>query len=183
MRTRSLTEIALMSAVIAVLSPLSVPLSSAVPLSLATFAVMLAGALLGAKEGVLAVLVYLLTGLLGFPVFAGGRGGAGVLLGMTGGFLFGYVPLAYFTGLFSEGDAGFWKRTLGMMTGTVILYALGTGWFMAWTNSPLSAALAACVLPFLPGDFLKILAAGLISVRVSKALKESGRTRIKNKAD
>jgi len=178
MNTRTLTKIALMSALISVLSPLSIPLSTAVPISLATFAVMLAGGILGAKAGALSALIYLVIGFLGFPVFAGGTGGAGTLFGMTGGFLFGYVPLAYLTGLFSEGDADFKKRFAGMCLGNAVLYLLGTVWFMAWTSSPLSAALLSCVIPFLPGDLIKILLAGFISIRVSRALKESGNGRI-----
>ena len=174
MNTKKLTETALMTALISVLAPLSIPLSSLVPVSLATLAVMLAGAAAGKKTGSIAVLLYLLLGFLGFPVFAGWSGGAAVLFGMTGGFLFGYVPLAWFTGLFFEEPGSTEKYAAGMCIGTLILYVLGTVWFMICTSSSLSSALTACVLPFLPGDILKIAAVCMIAPRLLSALKESG---------
>ncbi|MBR2768552.1 MAG: biotin transporter BioY [Solobacterium sp.] len=178
MKTRTLTEIAVMTALLSVLSPISIPLSSLVPISLATLMVMLAGGITGAKNGTIAVLLYLLLGFLGFPVFAGWTGGAGILFGMTGGFLFGYLPLAWCTGLGFHGQESTAKRILGMLAGTLILYLLGTLWFMFFTSSSLMASLAACVIPFLPGDALKIAAVCLFAPRVSSALEESRKNRI-----
>ena len=88
---------AIMAAVICVLSPIAVPLAGEVPISLATLAVMLAGALLGRKLGSLSVLIYILLGMAGVPVFANYAAGAGIVFGMTGGYIVGYIPLAYMT--------------------------------------------------------------------------------------
>ena len=174
MNIQRMTRCALMSAVICVLAPLSIPLSSLVPVSLATLAVMLAGAILGAGDGITCTALYLLLGAIGMPVFAGFSSGVGVLFGMTGGFLFGYLPLAFCSGWAARRYQGNrWGMSAGMGIGTVLLYAIGTVWFMAVTEMPLAAALGACVVPFLPGDALKIAAVCLIAPRLSAALKIS----------
>lgn len=162
-----------MTAVIAVLSPLSVPLSTQVPISLATFAVMLAGAVLGAKEGTICTALYLLLGAIGVPVFAGYSSGIGILFGMTGGYLFGYLPLAFCTGLAAEKKDTPAVLAAGMVIGTIILYVIGTIWFMLFMKMPLGASLAACVLPFLPGDAVKILVVALAAPRLRKAVLHS----------
>ncbi|MBO7703752.1 MAG: biotin transporter BioY [Solobacterium sp.] len=172
MNTKELTETALMTAVIAVLAPLSIPLAGQVPVSLATFAIMLAGAVLGPGKGCLSAGIYLLLGAIGIPVFAGWTGGVGILFGMTGGFLFGYLPLAFITGWFSGRKKGSTVRmVLGTVLGTAVLYAMGTAWFMGFTNLPLSASLAACVIPFLAGDAIKIAAVTILAPRLWAALK------------
>ena len=162
-----------MTAVICVLAPLSIPLSTMVPISLATFAVMLAGAVLGSRQGALCAALYLIIGAIGIPVFAGYSSGAGALFGVTGGFLLGYIPLGFFTGLGAEkGKMKLPWLTGGMAAGTIILYAIGTIWFMAYLKTGIGAALAACVLPFLPGDIIKMTLVVLIAPRLVSALNK-----------
>ena len=146
-----LTRIALFGALLCLLCPWSLPLSGGVPLSLGSFAVLLAGLILGPREGAAAVLLYLVLGALGLPVFSGLRGGAGILFGPTGGFLLGYLPLAFFPGLFRKKGG----RLLGILLGEGALYLLGTLWFAFSAKADLWQATAACVLPFLPGDAAK----------------------------
>ena len=98
MKTKDMTLIAVMAALICVAGPLSIAIGP-IPLSLASFAVYLAGAVLGAKRGPLAVAIYLLIGLVGVPVFSGFSGGFQKLIGVTGGYLVGYLPCALLTGL------------------------------------------------------------------------------------
>ena len=172
MNTKQLTRCALMTAVIAVLAPLAIP-SSLVPVSLATFAVMLAGAILGPKEGVICTALYLLLGAIGIPVFANWTSGVGILFGMTGGYLFGYLPLAWCTGRAAEKSTSFMNLVIGMVIGTVILYVIGTIWFMAYMKMGLMPSLAACVLPFLPGDAAKIVVTALVAPRVRAAIANS----------
>jgi len=169
MNTKQLTAAALMAALISVLAPLSIPLAGQVPVSLATLAVMLSGALTGSKAGTLSALIYLLLGFIGIPVFAGWTSGAGILFGMTGGYLFGYLPLAFVTGLFYEKEESPLSLFLGMLAGTVILYVLGTLWFMKYTGMALAASLSACVIPFLPGDLLKMILVVILAPRIHPA--------------
>lgn len=163
---------ALFAAILSVLSPLSIPLPfTPVPLSLGTFAVYLAAAAGGAKRGTLAVAVYLLLGAVGIPVFAGYAGGFQNLMGPTGGYLIGYLPLALTVGLCTDHFPE--KKSiypLSMIGGTLFCYALGTWWLARQTGLSLPAALAAGVLPFLPGDGVKILAASAVAYPVRRAL-------------
>ena len=172
MNTQKMTRIALMTAVICVLAPLSIPLSSLVPISLATFAVMLAGVILGAGDGTACTALYLVLGAIGVPVFAGYSSGIGALVGVTGGYLIGYLPLAFCNGWFAKKQGYQLKGMIsGMVIGTIVLYIIGTIWFIVVTKMTLMGALGACVLPFLPGDALKIAAVCLIAPRLRTALK------------
>ena len=178
LKTKDLVLCALCAALTCILAPLSIPTPGGVPISLATFAVMLSGLVLGGKLGALSQLVYVLLGSAGLPVFAGWTGGAGLVLGMTGGYIIGYIFLAFFTGLiyFSMGrNAGGKEKyiwmAVSMVIGTAVLYAFGTAWFIKVTGMDLAASLSACVLPFLPGDALKIAGAAVLGGRLEKALR------------
>ena len=165
-----------MAAFICVAGPFTVPVGP-IPLSLATFAVYLAGAVLGWKRGTAAVALYLLIGLIGVPVFSGFTGGFQKLAGVTGGYLVGYLFCALITGLGTGDSDQPGKKTvilsaLRMIAGTVVLYAFGTAWFVIQTGKTLGAALALCVLPFLIGDAVKITAAALIAAPVRRALRK-----------
>lgn len=159
---------AMFAALIAVCSILSIPIGS-VPVTLQTFAVCLSAALLGWKCGVLSVLVYILLGAAGLPVFAGMAGGVGVLIGPTGGYIVGFLPTAALIGLVAERSG---RRALplalSMIGGVLICYAVGTAWFTAVTARGIGESLLLCVVPFLIPDALKIAAAMLLSNRLYK---------------
>ena len=161
-----------MAALICVAGPLSIPVGP-IPLSLATFAVYLAGSVLGRKKGTIAVALYLVIGVIGVPVFSGFSGGFQKLAGVTGGYLIGYLPCAYLSGVGAEKreKAGWWFHPLMMVAGTVLLYLVGTIVFMLHTGNGLIASLSLCVIPFLIGDAIKIAAATLLTVPVRKAVK------------
>lgn len=173
MKTKDMTTIAVMAALLCVAGPLSISIGP-IPLSLASFAVYMAGAVLGAKRGTLAVALYLLLGLVGVPVFSGFSGGFQKLIGVTGGYLVGYLPCALITGMAVKPDrpeAGpAWRLPAFMALGTAVLYLIGTAWFMVQTKNSLPAALGLCVMPFLPGDAVKIVAASLLARPVRNAL-------------
>ena len=173
-QTKDLTLTAVSAAMICVAGPLSVPVGP-VPISLATFAVYLAGAVLGPKRGTAAAALYLLIGIAGVPVFSGFSGGFQKLAGVTGGYLAGYLPCALLSGLGAEmkteSRAGRWLLPAMMAAGTLVLYAVGTAWFMIQTGNAFGAALSLCVLPFLPGDAAKIAAASLLAGPIRKALR------------
>ena len=104
MKVKDMTLTAVMAALVCIAGPLTVP-AGPIPLSLATFAVYLAGAVLGKKRGTLSVALYLLIGIIGVPVFSGFSGGFQKLAGVTGGYLAGYLPCAFLSGLGGDGCA------------------------------------------------------------------------------
>lgn len=165
MKVKDLTVTALFAALICAAAPWTVPIGP-IPLSLATFAVYLAGATLGAKRGTAAVLVYVLIGAVGLPVFSGFAGGMQKILGVTGGYIVGYIPCALLTGLFADKGGKLWSYAAGMVAGTVALYALGTAWFCFAAKAALAYALSVCVLPFLVGDAIKIACAAFLATQL-----------------
>jgi biotin transport system substrate-specific component len=170
MKTKNLVYIAVLAAIICVFSPWAVPIG-AVPVSLATFAVYFTAAVSGWKRGVISVLLFLLIGGLGVPVFSGFQGGFHRLIGPTGGYLIGYMPCAFITGLLADKyEKSRWIYPLGMIAGTVALYILGTAWFVYVSGTPLVTALYICVLPFLVGDALKIVVASAAAAAVRPIL-------------
>ena len=178
--TYELVLCAFCAAVTCILAPLSVPLAGEVPISLATFAVLLSGILLGGKLGALSQIVYVLLGSVGVPVFAGWTGGIGITLGVTGGYIIGYIPMALAAGLlyhrFGRNKSGIRKYAVmlvSMVLATAVLYILGTAWFILQTGMTLGASLAACVIPFLPGDLIKIAAVTLTAVPIEAAIKRT----------
>lgn len=175
MKVKDMTLTAVMAALICIAGPLTIA-AGPVPLSLATFAVMLAGAVLGKKRGTAAAGLYLLIGIIGIPVFSGFSGGFQKLAGVTGGYLAGYLPCAFFAGLGAERaerEGRKWILPAMMVLGTAVLYTVGTAWFMIQTGNGLGAALGLCVLPFLPGDAAKIAAVTVIAPAVKKRIHNS----------
>lgn len=171
--TPKLVLAALFAALTAVCSQLAIPLT--VPINLALFAVHLAGALLGAKWGVLSMLVYVLLGLVGVPVFASFGSGPAILFGKTGGYILGYVLCAAIVGfLSSRFGRSLPKLCAYMVLGVAVCYAFGTVWFMFVTGMSLSLSLTYCVIPFLPGDAVKIALAALLALRLEKPLRAMG---------
>ncbi len=166
MKIRSLVLCALLAALTAVLSQLSIPLPGMVPINLAMLSVCLCGALLGAKLGIISQLVYLCLGLVGIPVFAGFRGGLSVLAGPTGGYLIGYAVAAFLIGWILQQKPSKPMLPIAMAVGLLACYTLGTAWYMLSTSTALVPALTACVLPFLPGDVVKIVVACLVAARL-----------------
>lgn len=136
---------------------------SPVPVSGQTFAVLLVGMTLGSRRGALSVLVYLLEGGAGLPFFAGGRGGAAVLAGPTGGYLIGFAAAAWVVGLMAERgmDRQILKTLAAFLAGTVVIYLFGVLWLANYLGFP--QAIQAGLLPFLIGDIVKavLAAAGL----------------------
>ena len=158
MKVKDMTITAVMAALICIAGPLTIPMGP-IPLSLATFAVYLAGAVTGKKYGTTAVGLYLLIGIIGVPVFSGFSGGFQKLAGVTGGYLVGYLPCAFLSGLGAERaeeESRIWILPAKMAAGTAVLYTIGTAWFMIQSGNALGTALSLCVVPFLPGDAVKI---------------------------
>ena len=170
-KTQSIAVTALFTALLCIISPISIPLAGIVPVSLATFAVYLSGAMLETKSAVLSVVVYIILGTAGLPVFSNWEGGVGKLVGVTGGYIIGYIPMVFIISFFSRRVPKKYMLPISMVAGTVVLYIIGTAWFMFQTKNPISSALSACVLPFLPGDAVKIAVASVFVLSLKKILK------------
>ena len=166
MKIRDICAAALMTALLCLLGPVTIPIGP-VPLSMAGFGICLAGGVLGPGRAFFAALAYILLGAAGLPVFSGWSGGVIQLAGPTGGFILGYLPCAALSGL---GKGGRGRTVLWMAAGTLVMYALGTAWFVLQTHTRMLSALSVCVLPFLPGDALKIVMAARTADRVERAL-------------
>lgn len=161
MNTKRLVYCALFAAIISVASQISVPVQP-IPINAGMFAVLLCGGMLGKKYGTISVVVYILLGIIGAPVFAGFRGGLGVLAGPTGGYILGYIIIAFVTGAVCE-----WTKKLKyivpfMMLAVVLCYLVGTLWFCITTGNGFISALSMCVIPFIPWDIIKVILASTI---------------------
>ena len=180
-RIRQMTLTALMCAVMCILCPVSVPVGP-VPVSLGVFALFLTAFVLPPLQAVAACLMYLLLGAAGLPVFAGYQAGVMRVLGPTGGYLAGYLPLVWIA---SAGVRYAYRRyshvpriliqTAAMLAGLLLLYCLGTAWFVfSMEGMTVPASLAVCVFPFLPFDLLKIAAALVAGNALYSALLRTG---------
>lgn len=178
LQVRDLAYIGVFAALMAVCAWISIPVPPPmIPFTLQTMGVFLAVGLLGGKRGTMAILVYILLGAVGVPVFSGFRGGVGVLLGVTGGYIVGFL----FTGLTmwaAEKLLGtkLWALAASTVLGAVVLYVFGTVWYMvlyAQRGEPaaLGVVLANCVFPFMVPEAVKIAAALLLTSRLKPHIK------------
>lgn len=162
-------------ALMAVCSWISIP--TTVPFTLQTFAVFATVAILGMKRGTVAVIVYIILGAIGVPVFAGFSGGFGTLLGTTGGYIIGFIFTALITGgIMKAFGKKIWVMAVAMVLGLAACYAFGTVWFIYVYSSTKSAvgfmaALSWCVIPFIIPDLCKIALAILLEKRVGRFVK------------
>jgi biotin transport system substrate-specific component len=157
----------LLAALIAVGAYIAIPIGP-VPIVLQNFFVLLTGLLLGSRWGLISVTVYLLAGAVGLPVFAGGSGGVGRLVGPTGGYLVGFLPAVFVVGLIA-GPKGHQvvRDVVAMVCGAALIYLLGVTWLKIITGMTTSKALMVGMYPFLPGDVLKIA----VAVPVARTLR------------
>ncbi|HEX3012288.1 MAG TPA: biotin transporter BioY [Syntrophomonadaceae bacterium] len=142
-----------------------------VPITLQTLFTGLAGILLGGYAGVLSQIIYVILGVIGLPVFAGGQAGFGTLLGPAGGYLFGFIAAAYVIGKMVESkrEAGLAWIVLSLIIGDLVIYTLGTLQLSLLAHLSIVKALLVGVVPFLVGDLIKMAAAVLISLKFLKS--------------
>ncbi|MBQ1897112.1 MAG: biotin transporter BioY [Lachnospiraceae bacterium] len=191
MRNSKLTDmilIGLFAALIAVCAQIQIP--AAVPFTLQTFAIFLAVGLLGGKRGTVSVVIYILLGMVGLPVFAGFKGGIAALLGTTGGYIIGFIfsallmwalekPVSSLFGKETGADSkkNIFRKMAGpaisMILGLIVCYIFGTAWFViVYTNTKepigILTALGWCVFPFIIPDLIKIALALVLTLRLRK---------------
>lgn len=174
-KTLDLVYMAVCAALMAICSWIAIP--TTVPFTLQTFAVFLTVILLGGRRGTIAVLVYILLGAVGIPVFAQFTGGIGILLGSTGGYIVGFL----FTALTMWGIEKLfgrktWALILSMLLGLIACYSFGTAWYMIfYAGTPdavgLLTALSWCVFPFMLPDLVKISLALALGTQLRRAIR------------
>lgn len=175
MKTKDMVCIAVFAVIIAICSWISIP--ATVPFTLQTFGVFLTVGVLGGRRGSLSVLIYLLLGAIGVPVFAGFSGGVGSILGSTGGYIIGFLFSAVVMWLMEHFlGKKIWVLALSMLLGLLVCYLFGTAWFMiVYANQSgavgLWTALGWCVFPFIIPDLLKIAVALVVCKRLAKAIR------------
>ena len=168
---RMMVYASLFAALTAIGAFMAIPIGP-VPIVLQNMFVYLAGLLLGSRWGLASVGVYLLAGACGLPVFAGGLGGIGRIIGPTGGYLIGYLPTVFLIGKISKrANPRFIFDVLAMICGSVALYACGITWLKIVTGMTIAKALAVGMIPFLIGDALKIAAAAAIARSLRPVLR------------
>lgn len=176
-KTRSniypLAMTAVMAAVIAAISPFAIPIGP-ISLSLCTLVLYMTPYILGWYRSAAATLVFILLGMVGVPVFTGFQGGLGKVLGPTGGYIAGYIPLVIITGLAIK----FFPKNrvlqfLGMIAATAVLYVLGTAWYCVQSGTDLPTAMKWCVYPFIPGDLVKMAVAIVLGPMLRERLLQA----------
>ncbi len=173
-RIKDMVTVALLAAVLCILCPWSVPIGP-VPVSLGVLGVALVTYVAGMKRALAAVLIYLLIGFVGVPVFTGFTGGAAKLFGPTGGYLIGYLPMVFLSGLVIDRfpETKIKHRIIcffALCGGTVVLYTLGTIWLAVQGGYTLPQALSFGVLPFIPFDLIKLAIVTLLAPMIRSRL-------------
>ena len=188
--TKELILSAIFAAMTCVLALIAIPLPfTPVPITLHVMGVAMAGAILGKKLGFISQGVYMLLGAIGLPVFSGGRGGIGVILGPTGGYIIGFVIGAFVIGFLVENlsryangkKSEFFILFFSMIVGLAVIYIIGALQLKAVLGLTLPQAIAGGVTPFIASDFVKVSLGAFISYYVRNGLKKSNLMPTNNK--
>ncbi|MDR2360195.1 MAG: biotin transporter BioY [Oscillospiraceae bacterium] len=168
MKINQMTKCALFTAIISVCAIISIPLPGGVPLSLATLAVYMCALILPPLSAGISAAVYVLLVAVGIPVTASGGAGLSYLVGPTGGYIIGYLFTAVLVSALVNGKLGRSrvKMVIALILGTLATYIPGTIWFCFVMKTTVAVALTKCVVPFLPGDAIKIVAAMELAKRL-----------------
>lgn len=164
-----MTLSSLFAALLAVCAWFCIPLGDTV-LTLQTFGIFLCLLLLGGKWGSLSIAIYLMIGAVGLPVFSGFRGGIAQILGVTGGFLWGFLAMGLIYWLFAR-----FGKIPALVAGLLVCYGCGCLWFYLYSGGGLGFILLRCVVPYLIPDAIKLWLAVTLSKRLSKVINTPSR--------
>ncbi|MEA4921265.1 MAG: biotin transporter BioY [Clostridiaceae bacterium] len=167
--TKNLIVASLMTTLMCILSPWSIPVGP-IPVTLGVFCVFLSAMLLPGYYSLLSIGAYIGIALMGLPVCSGFNGGTAAILGPTGGYIVGYIFIAFFTAL-GKKSSHLPLTLISMLAGLACCYAVGTAWFMFITGRDLMQSLALCVIPFIPFDIIKGAASVAIRVLLRKRIR------------
>ncbi len=169
LKTKELILCSIFAALTSILAQVSIPIPiTTVPLTLQIFAVSITGLILGSKCGFISILIYLLIGSIGIPVFANFSGGAAVLFGPTGGYLLGLPIMSFIIGYIREKSSSPFIVIIGMLLGLILDYTTGTLMFATITGNTIYQSIIYCVVPFIVLDLMKIVLAYIVGSTVSK---------------
>ena len=173
LKTRDFMYSSIFAAVISVLGYLVFPLPfSPVPVTGQSLGIMLTGCLLTTRQAAMAVGTFLLIGVAGVPVFAGGTSGIGSIIGPRGGYLIGFLIGAIIISLIKKKFSSIWGLGLANTVGGIfVVYLFGVLWLNWFTGMGLSAAIAGGALPFIPGDIFKVIVASIVGYKVNKRME------------
>ena len=165
---KHMVQCSICAALLAISAWLSIPMPQ-ISFTMQSFAVFFALGLLGGRRGCISIGIYLLMGAVGLPVFSGFRGGAGVLLGVTGGYIWGFLAAGLIYWLFTAvfGDK-LYIRLISIILGILVCYGCGTAWYLYLYGGNFWAILATCVLPYLIPDGVKIALAISLAERLKR---------------
>lgn len=160
---KNITYIAILSSIIAIVSPFTISIF-VIPFSLSLFIIYIVGAISSKFGALLAVLIYIFLGIIGLPVFSSFSGGIGIILGITGGFIIGYLPCVLIVNLIVNiNKKKMIYYIIGMLCGTLSCYVIGTVWYMIETNSNLIQSILICIVPYIVFDIIKIGLGSVVS--------------------
>lgn len=169
-RLLNVIYVAMFTAIIAVSAQISIP--TAIPFTLQTLGVFVAGAMLGWKRSTLSVFIYILLAVVGVPVLANFSGGFDKVIGITGGYIIGFIFTAFIVGMITD---KFGRKTgiliISMVAGLMVCYLFGTVWFCVISQTTFTKAIMLCVVPYLLFDALKIIVATVLVNRLDKIIK------------
>ena len=166
-------KIGVFVAITTVFAQVNIPISYGVPITLQTLAILLAGIVLGPKNGTLVALIYVLLGIVGIPVFTGFTGGIGILFSRTGGFILAFPFVAFTAGIGSKRDSYLWQLCW-LVSGIIVLFTSGLLMFSFITSNSLVVSFSLVVAPFIPAEIIKIVVAMVLSKVIIKALSKGG---------
>jgi len=172
MKTKDICHISLFTAIICIVAPLSIPLAfTPVPISFANLIIFISAAILGAKKGVISVLLYIFIGAVGIPVFSGFSGGLHKIIGPTGGYIIGYIFCSFIIGFLTEKfENNIFIYAFSMVLGNLVCCLFGTVWLSYQAHMTFKSALMAGVVPYIIGDAIKIAFACTIAYPVKRQL-------------
>ena len=172
LKIQDLCLVGLFSAVLAIMAQISFPMPFGVPITMQSFAVALAGIVLGSRNGALSTFIYMLVGLIGLPVFANFTGGWQSLVGPTGGFILSFPIMAYIIGLGTElRSKQKYMYWIGIILGNILNLICGTLMFCVLTKSTLLVGFTTCILPFIPASILKASLASMLGLSIRRRLQ------------
>ena len=169
--TKNLSLMALMSALLCLLAPISIPIGP-VPITLSIFIIYIISYILDANSALISVFIYLLIGIVGLPVFAGYKSGLGVILGPSGGYLISYLIVVYISSYCNH--KYYYNKILQllfMFIALILCYVCGTIWFSIFKKMTFIESLFICVFPFIITDVIKIIAACMLGNEIRKRLR------------